>query len=253
MIGKRALQLTVHALLITICVINLPDTFEGWPDLNGIAAALILGIALVVMAGSIKLNWQLLRQQKITIKPPRTSPLHFGLIVLSPIIIDFSGRLNFSHDSHLSSYELSAELPRWLSLTEHVGHDLGIVYTDTGICIFLFYVFIFILVIGMYTWGWFLNSPANGYPVIQRSLSGCQIALGTILVSLVFLSDIRVYEATLAFIAYAKEDDGLINTWNIGRRFFDFANAVLLSLYAVWIFRDGLKLWKASTRRGHAR
>lgn len=252
MTGKRVLQLTLHTLLTVIFIINIPGLFDDGLNLSNFAAAVIVGCVVAPLAGSAKLNWQLVRSQKITIKPPRASSLHFGFIALSIMIIDFSGRMNFSYDSHLSIYALSAELPDWLSLPEEAGNDLGIVATDTGIYMFLFYVFVFALASSMYTWGWFQNNQAHpeaARNTIQPSLPWFQIALGSLFVLLILYSNHRLCIKILNFLAEAREYNNLLNTWNIGHLLSDSLNAILLTLYAIWIFHDGIKLWKATRMR----
>jgi hypothetical protein len=217
-------------------------------DVREILLAIFLVGAVVPLAASVKLNWLLLRSEKFYVKLPRTRAWHFALIALSALIVLLASRMYFSYDRHLSSYALYATLADWLWLPSQVEVyaeiEIGIVNSVTGIYMFVFCVFVFMLISTMHTLGWFSHDCME-QRVISRPLLCFHVALGAVLTMIVLVFLFDLWLAITQFIEEVQLDETLLNTWNLGNIFFDVVNVILLFVYALWVFIDGIKLWRS--------
>lgn len=245
MIGKRIFQLIIHTGLVVLCITSIPALFEHRVNFWDVAMAIcILGLA-IVLAASVRLNWILLKNQRWAIKLPPTSSLQFLLILLSPIIVYLASSLGFSYDNHLSFYSLYVDLPEWLWLPKEIDRfELGIAGTAGGICMFLVFVFLFMLIVTIQTLGLWSNNTAYVFFPISRILLSSQFLTSSMLLLTVLFAFYEFNGHMNAFILEGKLDMGLLNTWNLGCLLFEFLNVVLLLWYATWVLADSIYLWK---------
>jgi hypothetical protein len=243
--GTRILQLVVHFVLIIFCAVSVPGFTKNDPDGRDMLLVIILVVAMITLTASVKLNWLILKPQKLFIKLPPTSALQFVLISLSLIIISLAGRLYFLYDDHLSSYDLYADISDLPWRPEQLWRfeQLGIVRSRFGIFLFVFYVFIFMLIAGMHTLGWFsYNRIQHG--VFSRLLLCLQIVVGSMLIAIVLFLVYHFALSVFAFLEQVQLDGELWNTWSIGVMFFDCLNLIFLFGYSIWVLSDGIKLWR---------
>jgi hypothetical protein len=245
--GKRILQLIVHSLLMIVSAFSAFGYLRGYRgDVWDILLGTFLVFAVVALASSLKLNWLLLNEQKVHVHVPPTGSVHFVLIPFSAGIIFFAERLYLSHDDHLSTYQLYAVLPDWLWLPRQVERfeEIGIVNTLPGIYIFLFYVFIFTLIVGIYNFGWFSYRGSEQH-AISRRLLWLHIAVGPTLILIIIFLSCQFGVGLFQFIEDLQLDATLLNTWNVGIIFFHVLNLVLLFGFALWVLMDAIRIWKS--------
>lgn len=231
MIGKRLLQLIVHATTILALVFSIPGFFRHHVDVSAVIMAVGAIASLVPLAVSVKLNWILLKKCKLLAKLPETSRSHFAFIALTPLIVYFAGSLRFSYHHHTSSYWLYAEAPDWLWLPGPIiPLELAVVASELGIFMFVFYVFAAMLIFTMHALGLFSEEARNGHEVLSRALLSFQILTGVLLVSFILFLLYHFCLSIFRFIRDLDFDPGLFNTANLGVYFFNAINLILLGL-----------------------
>lgn len=245
MIAKRILQLVIHATVILTCVLTISALLRGHVDTSDVIIAMAVVVSLVPLGASIKLNWILLKKCNFIVKLPDTSPLHYGLIALAPMIVCFAGSLRFYHNDHLSSYSLNAIVGDWWWLPDSIIQlGVGIVGSKTGIYMFIAYVVAMMLIFTMHTLGLFSEATSVRDRPVTRTLLTFQTATGALLVAFVLFLLYHFSLSLLAFLETVEFDPGLLNTLNLGVLFFDVVNLILLALYATWVLRDAIDIWR---------
>jgi hypothetical protein len=247
MIGKRIFQLLIHLLVLGFCLYTLPDFFNYHVDWWDIFLATVTFIVALLLAASIKLNWNLLKNQRWEVQLPPTSWIQFVLVGFSPAVIYFTTRLRFAYDGHLSEYDLYANLPDWLWLPKQVERlQLGIAGTDLGVYFFIICIFAFMVLVAMHAFGWLSGTKNSMY----SSLSPTLIYAHMLGCSLLFpLPAIMLYHFCFylaRFFDEASRYNDLLNTANLGRLFFGGVSIMLLLSYSLWAVFDSIHLWRMS-------
>jgi hypothetical protein len=237
MVGRCLFHFVTQLIMMTLCIASIFDLFEYGLDGSDVMYLIITIALMILISASVVLNWRLLRNQRLSIVVPRTSLIQYAQIILSPVVIYLAGRLFFWYDGHLSMYYLSLSIPEWMGIE---NGELGVATSLLGICMFIIYVFVFMLLMTLHSLNMLSKHTPFVFSPVNRLLLFLQLAISIVL--LLFVS-VLSYQYSRVLMEFVKESEPeLMNTWNIGRLFFRFLEQGILWLYSFSLLHYSISL-----------